>query len=349
MGPRLKLPPYVHAFIDRHGRPRFYFRRRGFQQVALHGLPWSAEFMAAYDAALSDAPQMPIGAKRAGPGSVNEAIARYLQSTAFTGVLAPATQALRRTYLERFRNDHGEKRLATMEARHVAQLLGTLRPHPQRNMLKALRGLMAFAVTEGLIPVDPTASYKPTRIKDTGGFAPWTDGDITKFEATHPVGSRARLALALLLFTGQRRGDVVRIGRQHIRDGVLSLKQNKTGAQIDIPVLPELRLVLDATPSDHLTFLVNESGQPFTAANFGRWFRHVCNEAGLEKCLSAHGLRKAAATRLANHGATAHELMAWFGWTTLTEAERYTRAVNRKALAQGVVKKLATGTDSGKP
>jgi len=98
-------------------------------------------------------------------------------------------------------------------------------------MLKALRGLMAFAITERLIDVDPTGGYKPTRIKDTGGFIPWTDIDIAKFEATHPIGSRARLALALLLFTGQRRGDIVRIGRQHIRDGILSLKQNKTGAQ----------------------------------------------------------------------------------------------------------------------
>ena len=348
MGPRLKLPAYVHHFLDRHGRPRFYFRRRGCKQVALPGLPWSPEFMAAYSAAFNEAPQAFIGAKRVGPGSVNEAVARYLQSTAFTVALAPATQALRRAYLQSFRNAHGEKCLATMEARHVAQLLGSLRPYPQRNMLKALRGLMAFAVTEGLVRVDPTTSYKPTRIKDTGGFTPWTDVDIAKFEATHPVGSRARLALALLLFTGQRRGDVVRIGRQHIHDGVLSLKQNKTGAQIDIPVLPELRLVLDATPSDHLAFLVNDSGQPFTAAGFGRWFRQVCNQAGL-RSLSAHGLRKAAATRLANHGATAHELMAWFGWTTLTEAERYTRAVNRKALAQGVMKKLTTRTGGGKP
>jgi integrase len=350
MGPHVmrRPPKFVHGFIDRHGKPRWYFRRVGFKQVPLPGLPWSPEFMAAYEAALN-APRSPIGAKRAGPNSVNEAVARYLQSKAFIEGLAPITQVLRRQLLERFRTAHGEKRLAMMEARHVAQLLGSLRPYPQRNMLKALRGLMAFAMAERLIEVDPTSSYKPTRIKDTGGFIPWTDIDIAKFEATHPIGSRARLALALLLFTGQRRGDVVRIGRQHIRDGILSLKQNKTGAQIDIPVLAELRLVLDATPSDHLTFLVNESGQPFTAEGFGKWFRQVCNQAGLEKGLSAHGLRKAAATRLADHGATAHELMAWFGWASLTEAERYTRAANRKALAQGVVKKLATRTDGGKP
>jgi len=118
-----------------------------------------------------------------------------LQSKAFTEGLAPATQVLRRQLLERFRNAHGEKRLAMMGAKHVAQLLGSLRPYPQRNMLKALRGLMAFAIAERLIDVDPTSGYKPTRIKDMGGFIPWTDVDIAKFEATHPIGSRARLAL----------------------------------------------------------------------------------------------------------------------------------------------------------
>jgi integrase len=150
------------------------------------------------------------------------------------------------------------------------------------------------------------------------------------------------LALALLLYTGQRRGDVVRLGRQHIRNGVLSIKQSKTGAQVDLPVLPELQAALDLTPIG-MTFLVTGRGIPFTPDGFGFWFRQCCTEAGL-KGLSAHGLRKAAATRLAERGATAHELMAVFGWSTLREAERYTRAANRKALASGVMPKLRSGT-----
>ena len=132
-------PKFVHGFIDRHGKPRWYFRRAGFKQVPLPGLPWSPEFMAAYEPALN-APRSPIGAKRVGPNSVNEAVARYLQSKAFIEGLAPITQVLRRQLLERFRTAHGEKRVAMMEARHVAQLLGSLRPYPQRNMLKAIRG-----------------------------------------------------------------------------------------------------------------------------------------------------------------------------------------------------------------
>jgi len=340
MGPRLKLPRYVHGFIDRNGHPRYYFRRRGFRRAKLPGLPWSAEFMTAYEKSLAGAPAL-IGADRHDPGSVDAVVTSYLSSKSFTG-LAAATQRMRRALLKRFCAEHGDKRLAMMESRHVAKLLEPLDAHPQRNMLKALRGLIAFGIAGRIIDADPTIGCRLKRAKDTGGFKTWTDADIAQFEAHHPVGSKARLALALLLYTGQRRGDVVRLGRQHIRNGVLSLRQSKTGAQVDLPVLPELQAALDLAPIG-MTFLVTGRGIPFTPDGFGFWFRQCCTEAGL-KGLSAHGLRKAAATRLAEHGATAHELMAVFGWATLREAERYTRAANRKALAHGVMCKLRSGT-----
>jgi integrase len=339
MGPRLKLPAYVHGWIQ-SGRPRFYFRRRGYKQVKLPGLPYSPEFMAAYETALAGAPRLIVGAKRAAAGSVAHTVGLYYGSRAFIA-LAPATRSMRRALLERFRRDHGDKRLAMMEPRHVADLLDRLEPHAQRNMLKALRGLMAFAFSARIIDINPTDGYRGARVKDRGGFKTWTDDDIVAFEARHPVDSKARLALALLLYTGQRRGDVVLLGRQHIRNGVLSLRQSKTGAQVTIPVLPELEAAL---PSEGgLTYLTTEFGRPFTAAGFGNWFRRRCNEAGL-RGLSAHGLRKAAATRLADHGATAHELMAWFGWSTLREAERYTRAADRKGLAHRAAVKLRTSS-----
>jgi integrase len=349
MGQRLmrRPPKYVQGFIDRHGKPRFYYRRAGFDPVPLPGLPWSPEFMAVYEAAAQSHPRE-IGASRTRPGTADDAIVRYLKSQDFSA-LAHSTQGMRRAVLERFRSEHGEKRIAMLHPEHVGKLIGKLRPYAQRNMLKTLRGLMAFAVKDRLIDSDPTAGCKLARVKDTGGFATWSDDHIAAFMDKHPLGSRARLAVALLLFTGQRRGDIVRLGRQHIRDSVLSNRQNKTGAQVDIPILPELQTVLDATPSEHLTFLVTEFGKPFTAAGFGNWFRDMCVEAGLPRGISAHGLRKAAATRFANHGATAHELMAWFGWKRITEAERYTRAANRKALAIGMVRKLETGTKTVKP
>lgn len=291
---------------------------------------------------MNNAPRSIIGSKRTAVGKVAHSVGLYYGSRAFEA-LAPITRSMRRALLERFRRDHGDKRIAMMEQRHVADLLDHMEPHAQRNMLKALRGLMAFAFSSRIVDADPTAGYRPARVKDRGGFRTWTDGEVAAFEARHPLGSKARLAFALLIFTGQRRGDIVRLGRQHVRDGVLSLRQSKTGAQVTIPVLPELEAVLAASSLDGLTYLMTEFGKPFTAGGFGGWFRRRCNEAGLHG-LSAHGLRKAAATRFANHGATAHELMAWFGWSSVQEAERYTRTADREGLARRAAAKLRTSS-----
>jgi integrase len=338
MGPRMKLPRYVHAFIDRNGHPRHYFRRRGYKQVALPGLPYSPQFIAAYEKALAGAPTL-IGANRHDPNIVDAVITAYLNSRSFTE-LAATTQRMRRALLKRFCAEHGDKRLAMMEPRHVAKLLEQFDAHPQRNMLKALRGLIGFAIAERTIDADPTIGCKLKRAKNTGGFKPWTEENVAAFKAKHPSGSKARLALALLICTGLRRGDVVLLGRQHIRHSVISLKTSKTGSQIDLPVLPELQVELEQAPIG-MTFLTGSRGQPFTPDAFAFWFRQRCLEAGL-RGLSSHGLRKLAATRLAEHGATAHELMAVFGWTTLREAERYTKAANRKTLASGVMRKLGS-------
>jgi integrase len=346
MGPRLKLPKYVHAFVDRHGRPRYYVRRAGLKRVPLPGLPWSPDFMEKYEAALSGAAPIVIGARRTTPGTVADAVARYLGSAAFSG-LAPTTQKKRRATLERFRVDHGDKWIGKLRPDHVAKLLRGLRPFAQRNTLKALRALMAFALSESdrLVETDPTIGVKLDRIKDTGGFKTWSETHIVQYRSHHKMGTRARLALELLYETMQRRGDIMRLGRQHIQHGILSLRQQKTGAQVDIPVLPELEAAIEAMPkAEHLTFLVTEYGKPFTAEGFGNWFRQRCHAAGLPADLSAHGLRKAGATRLAERGCSDHEIMAWGGWTSIKEVQRYTRAADRKRLARDAARKLRAGT-----
>src|SRR5262245_9565985 len=182
MGPRLKLPKYVHGYIDRHGKPRHYLRRRGRKDVPLPGLPWSTEFMDAYQAAIHSALPILIGAHRSAPGTVAEAVARYLGSAAFATELAVSTQGMRRAILERFRGEHGDKRLRKLHGEHVARLIGRLRPFAQRNMLKTLRGLMGFAVAEGLIDVNPTAAVKLSgkahaRARMEPYQGPWTHAD----------------------------------------------------------------------------------------------------------------------------------------------------------------------------
>ena len=344
MGPRLRLPKYVHAYFDRHGKPRHYLRRPGRREVPLPGLPWTTEFMDAYETAMSRAAPIVIGAKRSAPGTVAEAVARYLNSAALAG-LAPSTQAMRRAILQRFRDQHGEKRMRKLEPEHVARLLANLRPYAQRNMRKTLRGLMAFALVDGLIDVDPTTDVKLAAVKDKGGFQTWPLASIEQYRTHHALGTRARLAMELLYGTMASRSDVVRLGRQHVHAELLSFRRQKTDNAVDIPVLPELRAALDAMPrAEHLTFLVTEFGKPFTAAGFGNWFREQCDLAGQWK-LSAHGLRKAGATRLAEHGCTDHEIMAWGGWSSIKEVQRYTKAANRKRLALQAARKLKDGTE----
>jgi integrase len=277
-------------------------------------------------------------------------VAAYFSSPQFKG-LSASTQATYRGIIERFRREHGHRRIATLQRDKLAEMLGNraATPTAANNWLRMVRMLMQFAIFMNMRGDDPTVGIKTLKVR-SAGFLTWGEDQIAAYRKRHALGTKARLALELLVNTGQRRSDVVRMGRQHIRDGILSLRQQKTGVVIEIPVLPEMQAALDAMPkSEHLTFLTTEYGKAFTAAGFGNWFRDRCKEAGLAKGYAAHGLRKAAATRHANSGATAHELMAWFGWTTLKEAERYTRAANRKQLAQAVMRKLATGTPSGKP
>jgi integrase len=342
----MKRPPkYVQGFIDRHGKPRFYFRRPGFKQMPLPGLPWSPEFMAAYKLALAGQP-VPIGAKRVKPGTFRALAVSYFSSLAFSSMKA-STQSVYRNAIDRLCDEHGDKSAATLQRQHVIKLMAAKAKRPESaNLLrKVLRAMMQHAVEIGLRADDPTRDVRAIRVK-SDGFHSWTDAEIAQFEKHHPVGSRPRLALALLLFTGQRRSDVVSMGRQHIRDAVidgkatqlLHVKQQKTGTELDIPVLPPLAAIIAETPTD-MTFLTTQFGKPFTAAGFGNWFREQCNAAGLPHC-SAHGLRKAAARRMAEWGFTAHEIAAWTGHLSLREVVRYTKGVDQKRLAVAAMSKV---------
>jgi integrase len=262
---RTKLPPHINGFIDRYGRARYYIRRPGHKNVRLPGLPWSAEFMTAYAEAVEGQQPVEIGAKRNPVGSVAATVGLYLGSTAFAN-LATETQRIRRYILERFREEHGDKRIAAIERKHVQAMVTAKGKTPSAacSFLKTLRAMIAFAVDAGIRADDPTLGVKRPKIK-TGGYRTWSEDDIAAFEAAHPIGTLPRLALALLLYTGQRRGDVVRMGLQHVRGDLISVRQQKTGAPLLIPLHPALRAAIEATPSGHLTFLATAFGKARTA------------------------------------------------------------------------------------
>jgi len=348
MGQRLmrRPPKYVHGFIDRHGKPRFYFRKAGFKKVPLPGLPWSPEFMAAYELAVGQQPEE-IGSSRTKLGTISALVVAYYNSAEFKYELAAETRRKRRNIVEGFREEHGDKRVALLQRDHIQKMLAKIdRPHAKRNWLKAVRGLMRYAVQIGMRADEPTEGIKAGKMAKSDGIRTWSEEDIAAFRGCHALGTTARLALELLLGTAQRRGDVVRMGRQHVHDGMLSVRQSKTGIALKIPMHPELKAALDATPSEHLTFLTTAAGRPFTSDTFGHWFREMCDEGGLHG-LSAHGLRKAACRRLAEAGCTAHEIMSISGHLSLKEVQRYTTAADQARMAKAAMEKARARTSSG--
>jgi integrase len=210
------------------------------------------------------------------------------------------------------------------------------KPEAANNRVKAIRRLLAFGVAYEHVDRN-VARDVPYFSSGSQGFHAWTLDEVERFEAAHPLGSKARLALALLLYTGQRRSDVVAFGPESVRDGWLVFVQhknrNRKPVALEIPIRPELQEAIDrADLVGAETFLVTDYGRPFTSNGFGNKFRDWCDQAGLPHC-SAHGLRKAAATRLAENGATEKQIAAITGHTTLKEVERYTRAANQRRLA----------------
>jgi integrase len=343
---------YVQAFVDRKTGAVFrYFRRPGFPRVRLPGLPGSAEFMQAYQQALKLAPQ-PVGAKRSKPGTIAATVAAYLDSTLHFGSKASTTQVLERSILQNFRDQYGEHPIALMPTKFIALMLSKKKPAAARNWLKAIRSLCRFAQAQDWIKDDPTRDVKLPPSKSSG-YHTWDEDEIGRYEAAHPVGSKARLALALGLYTVQRRGDVIRMGRQHIRDGVLHVQQQKTKTALAIPVRPELYAVLQATPGEHLTFLTTEAGQPYRPQQFTEVFGRWCDAAGLPARCVFHGLRKAGCRRLAEAGCSANEIAAWSGHATLGEVARYTKAADQERMARNALARdlgrEQTGTRSVKP
>lgn len=341
--------PYLNKATSRHGKTVWYVRigegkhRRRVRLRSPFGTP---EFEAEYQAAIAG--KAPVTASRKpSSGTLEWAAALYRQSSTWQA-MAPATRRGRENILKRVVAKAGAERLADITRADIIQGREdrAATPAAARNFVDTMRGLFRWAVESDIVSADPTAGIKTP--KKTGpGFAMWTEEEIAAFQAHWPVGTRERVAFDLLLYTGLRRGDAVVIGRPHVRDGVIRLTTEKTGERVAIVISPELAATLAAGPCGDLTFIAGERGRPMVKESFGTWFREACRAVGIKK--SAHGLRKAAATRAAMNGATESELEAMFGWRGGAMASLYTRAMNRERIAIGAGKKLESGTAMGAP
>ena len=266
--------------------------------------------------------------------ALRAAVALYFGSMDFGG-LAYATRRDRRLILDRLRESYGDQSFAALERKHVEKMLAAKAstPHAARNFLKALRAVIAIALRAGLRDDDPTAGIRVKVRTSAQGFRTWTEDDIAQFEAAYPIGSRARLAFALLLYTGQRRGDVIRMGRQHVKGGRLTVRQAKTGAAVEIPLHPELQAILAASIAGHLTFLTTATGKPFSGGSFTNWFGGC---AGMLACPLAY--RRMACAKPCADGSLRLDappigIAAISGHATLQEVSRYTKAADQRRMA----------------
>jgi integrase len=345
---------YVYEDVDRRGRVRIYFwRGKGHRKNRIHEQIGTEAFDARYhelarQAAAGELKPPPREAPKI--GTFRWLCHLYLTSQEFKG-LDPRTQRVRRQNIDHICAEHiapgasetfGSCPLSEFGPKAVKIIRDRKRHAPEsaNQRVKIVRAVFRWALDPANEVVgvqnNPARDVPFLRPKRHGGFHSWTREEIGQYERVHPIGTKARLALALLVYTGVRRSDVVLLGRQHVRDGWLKFtaqkNRNRKPTIVEIPVLEALRSVIDASPAGDLTYLVTEFGKPYTFNGFGNWFKRQCRLAGLDHC-SAHGLRKAAAATAAENGATELELMAIFGWLTMKEAERYTKAAERRRLA----------------
>ncbi|MTK63090.1 MAG: tyrosine-type recombinase/integrase [Methanobacterium sp.] len=344
---RINLP-YVVQDMDRHGNVRVYVRRhRNGRKKRIKAPIGTAAFMTEYEAALAALAGEEKPASVVREGSLRWLCQKYYSAPAFkTELKVERTRTIRRNILDCLcaastkpgGTPNGDKPYALLQPKHIREWRDNRAETPEaaNALVKALRQLFKFGISYELAETNPARDVPYLRSNNPDGFHAWSVEEVEQYEEYHPIGSKGRLAMALLLFTGVRRSDVVRLGPQMVRAGVINFTEIKGRDRIvkqrQLPILPELQAILDATPSGHLAYLVTEFGKPFTANGFGNWFRDRCDEAHLPQC-SAHGLRKAGATIAADNGATEHQLMALFGWESPKQAAIYTKKANRKKLA----------------
>jgi integrase len=327
-----KLDPYTSLFVDRHGKERCRFRRKGLSCYLPH--PSAKGYRAAYERALEGLlPDRP----RDGGRTVNDLLPLFYRSLAFKKG-GEAWRHTRRQVLEAFAAEYGTDPVAAFRPMDIDAILarkmdkrdGKGGTHAALRLREQLLALFRFAVNQEWIEANPVEKVEAVSHKPTGFYA-WTEEDIAKFREFWPLGTKPRLAMELSLWTGARRSDAHRA--EPPRNGRIGFVAAKTGKTQDVPVAPMLAKAIEAMPAVGMTtLLVTQYGKPFTRNGFGNWFKDKCIEAGLPQC-SLHGLRKALAMRAANGGASQQELKALGQWSGDREVAVYVAGANQKRLA----------------
>ncbi|WP_102830485.1 tyrosine-type recombinase/integrase [Bartonella bovis] len=340
-------PPHLVKEITRHGKIIWYVRMGHGPRRRVRGTYGTQEFVNDYKDALSELQGYTLPKSKSDKlveDSFIWLLKQYFDSVTWHE-LANTTKRQKELILMKVSDAIGDIPYKAIKKDHI--IAGVERrketPATARNFLKAVNGLFKWAVEQGLLENNPAAGVKRPSLKNKDGFPAWTEEDINKYYQQWPLGTHEHVWLNVLLYTGLRRGDAVRIGWKDVKDNIIHLKTEKSKFQTDVflPILPELAKTLETGPIGDETFICGKGGKKLTKETFGNLFRDACNEAGVKK--SAHGLRKLAATRAANAGATVSQLKAIFGWTDDEMASLYTKTADRKRLALESIKKLQKG------
>lgn len=334
--------PFLSHETTRHGKLVWYFKRNG-KRVRLPDEYGSDAFNTAYEKALTGSSETAERPKSK-TGSFKWLVEQYKRSAAFAA-LAPGTRRARDNILKQLLADpkNADGQFGHITKSHIKKAMDkrAATPNAANNLLKTLSHLFKWAAEAEHVEVNPVIGVSKVSVK-SDGFHTWTVEQVEQYRKHHKLGTRQRLAIDILLFLGLRRSDAVIVGRQHMKDALISFRTGKTGAWVYLPVFKQLMESIEATPTGDLAFLTTASGKPFSSgASFGNWFAKQCTLAGLPDVCRAHGLRKAGATIAADEGATAHELMAMYGWTRLAMAEIYTKEADKKRLAKSASERLA--------
>ncbi len=335
---------------DRHGKLRARWRKAGVGSVYMKTLPDQPGFDAEYKALVALARPVKVGVV---PRSAGDLCARYYACADFRAKGNDETRARRRYLIESFRNDFANDLVADFSFQHIEAILlartekrreGNRTVGGQvaaRKLRKELLRLFAYAKKLKWITHNPVEEAEKVGVAKLEGFYPWSEEDIRRYQARHPLGTKARLALEIILWTGQRRGDARLFGPQHVANGAASFTPAKTRRGMGMRLADDLQRAIDAMPVvGTTTYLVTDYGKPFTKEGFGNKMREWCDQAGLPKC-TAHGLRKAIARRVAETGGTQQQIKAVGGWKGDSEVTIYTAGIEQRALADSAIERVA--------
>ncbi len=350
------LDPYVTAAVDRHGKERFRFRKGGMDFYI--SPPGSKAYKEQYAKALEGlAPAKQSNVK---PRTVEDLIQRFYRSPRFNKG-GDKWQATVRGVLEPFREEFADDRVENFDFEHIEVILGRAVKQEVNDkgrkrggtfaatrLHEQLKRLFAYAMRLKWIAANPVTEAELPVAHKVKGFHSWTEAEIAKFQARHPIGTKARLAMEIAMWTGLRRSDVAQLGPQHLVGGRIVTIAAKTMKPVNVVAAPPLLEAIEATPTGETTFLVTQHGKPFAPAGFGNWFRDRCNEAGLPHC-SIHGLRKALTRRGADLGLSQQQLKALGQWSGDSEVAVYAADADQKVLADSAILAVNKWASSSNP